>query len=824
MTNPYYTATGEPGTGAFAASAPMRSEFQDIEDGFNLLPALTAGTAVVVNSAGTALANTVGKLALAGDFITTGAFAVTLAASAAVTLTLPAVSGTLATLAGTETLSNKTFGSNVALGTPVSGVATNLTGTAVGLTAGNATNAVHATTADSATTATTATTVITNANLTGPITSVGNATSVAAQTGAGTTFAMQDSPSFTTPSLGVATATSINGLTITASTGTLTLTNGKTFSVAKSITLDGTDGTTMTFPSTSATIARTDAANTFTGIQTFSTPIAAGSVATMTATVGGGVPTPPNNTTTFLRGDGTFAVPASSGTVNSGTAGQLAYYATSTTAVSGNANATISNGAMTLGVAGSVVGTLALTNTTSGSITLATPSGALGSVTLTLPAATDTLVGKATTDTLSNKTLVAPVLGAATATSINKMAITAPATSSTLAVADGKTFTASNTMTLAAGADGQTWTFPSSSDTVVTLGATQTLTNKTLTAAALGSSTATTQTANDNSTKVATTAYVDAAVGGAGAATAPQGRLTLTSATPVLTGGVSSATTIYYALYECGSKVPIYNGSSFVMTTFAELSNVLANSSTGKAGPAAAANNSNYDMFIWSDSGTVRLTRGPAWSSDTSRGTGAGTTELQYVLGFLTNKVAITNGPGAGLGTYVGTIRTDGSARCNWIPGGSGAGGVAAILGVWNLYNRVSVAVTVYDTTSSWNYSTATWRSADNSNNNRVSFVYGLQEDVIEAAYATSQNGSSTSVYADIGVGYDSTSATSGSVSQGNSVSATAAAAMPPAHYEVQPIGAHYFQALENGGGTATCTFFGNNGTQFFALTVRGMF
>lgn len=33
--------------------------------------------------------------------------------------------------------------------------------------------------------------------------------------------------------------------------------------------------------------------------------------ATMTATVGGLVPTPPNNTTTFLRGDGTFAAPVS---------------------------------------------------------------------------------------------------------------------------------------------------------------------------------------------------------------------------------------------------------------------------------------------------------------------------------------------------------------------------------------------------------------------------------------------------------------------------------------------------------------------------------
>ncbi len=44
---------------------------------------------------------------------------------------------------------------------------------------------------------------------------------------------------------------------------------------------------------------------------------------------------------------------------------------------------------------------------------------------------------------------------------------------------------------------------------LVDVSSTQTLTNKTLTTAALGSSTATTQSASDNSTKVATTAYVD---------------------------------------------------------------------------------------------------------------------------------------------------------------------------------------------------------------------------------------------------------------------------------------------------------------------------
>lgn len=75
-----------------------------------------------------------------------------------------------------------------ALGTPASGVATNLTGTASGLTAG---------------------TVTTNANLTGPITSVGNATTIASQTGTGSTFAMSTSPTLVTPTLGSAGATAI---------------------------------------------------------------------------------------------------------------------------------------------------------------------------------------------------------------------------------------------------------------------------------------------------------------------------------------------------------------------------------------------------------------------------------------------------------------------------------------------------------------------------------------------------------------------------------------------------------------------------------------
>ena len=64
------------------------------------------------------------------------------------------------------------------------------------------------------------------------------------------------SPTLTTPVLGVASATTINKVTITApATGsTITIADGKTFQATSSLALAGTDGTTMTFPSVSSTI------------------------------------------------------------------------------------------------------------------------------------------------------------------------------------------------------------------------------------------------------------------------------------------------------------------------------------------------------------------------------------------------------------------------------------------------------------------------------------------------------------------------------------------------------------------------------------------
>ena len=60
---------------------------------------------------------------------------------------------------------------------------------------------------------------------------------------------------------------------------------------------------------------------------------------------------------------------------------------------------------------------------TSGSVTLQAPAVAGASV-LTLPVATDTLVGKATTDTLTNKTLTSPTISGAVVSAMGSSVLT----------------------------------------------------------------------------------------------------------------------------------------------------------------------------------------------------------------------------------------------------------------------------------------------------------------------------------------------------------------------------------------------------------------
>ncbi len=117
------------------------------------------------------------------------------------------------------------------------------------------------------------------------------------------------------------TATTVNKVTVTApaSSAVLTIADGKTLTVSNTLTLAGTNSTTMTFPTTSATIARTDAANTFTGTQTVGALVASG-VTQAAVAVGSSIAASATNAgTTYLlntAGGSTLTLPAATGTGN----------------------------------------------------------------------------------------------------------------------------------------------------------------------------------------------------------------------------------------------------------------------------------------------------------------------------------------------------------------------------------------------------------------------------------------------------------------------------------------------------------------------------
>lgn len=237
----------------------------------------------------------------------------------------------------------------------------------------------------------------------------------------------------------------------------------------------------------------------------------------------------------------------------------------------------------------------------------------------------------------------------------------------------------------------------------------------------------------------------------------PQGRLTTTSGVAVMTSNALAATTLYYTPSN-GNMVPIYDGTKFVPRLFVQMSQLTTDTTKS---PAACAADTNYDLFVWDDAGTLRCTRGPAWTNSgagtSARGTGAGTTELDFTTPFATNKNAITNGPAANRGTYVGSIRTNASSQIDMSFGGSASGGVAGFNGIWNMYNRVLGAFVCIDNGASYTYNVDAIRRARNSANNQHTFFFGLPQDAYSCNYSMRVDTPATvNAFGQIGMGLNS--------------------------------------------------------------------
>jgi hypothetical protein len=246
----------------------------------------------------------------------------------------------------------------------------------------------------------------------------------------------------------------------------------------------------------------------------------------------------------------------------------------------------------------------------------------------------------------------------------------------------------------------------------------------------------------------------------------PQGRLTLTTGTPVLVNGVSAGTAVYYTQYT-GNIVPVYDGTQFNARALgADLALTLN---------ANHVANAIYDIFIFWDGTSLQIGTGVAWNAAGAgagaRGTGAGTTEIVRVNGLWTNKFDISyrNGATTGTitanqGTYVGSIAMDGTngqVSCHT------AYGQSRKWGVWNAYNRVPIVLKAGDATASWPYTTNTARPSNNSTANAVTVFCGLSEPTIKvdfSQYVFGTGVTAASVITDwvTGIGWNSTTAFSG--------------------------------------------------------------
>jgi hypothetical protein len=287
----------------------------------------------------------------------------------------------------------------------------------------------------------------------------------------------------------------------------------------------------------------------------------------------------------------------------------------------------------------------------------------------------------------------------------------------------------------------------------------------------------------------------------AGTTFPPQGRLTLVTGTPVMASSVTGVTTVYYTPYV-GQRCPIWDGVSFVM---ADLGGELTQTLSDATKSPAAAGNYGYDMFVWNDAGVPRCTRGFPWSSSYVRGTGAGTSELIRVNGILVNKYAITNGPAAGCGTYVGSIHVSSSGYLDHIFGSFAASGGLSVFRIWNMYNRVDIITTVADDSVAYDYSTLVWRAANNSTNNSITFFVGVSEEPVYLAYRTRVGSSSGSSFGtpQIGIGINSTSTPSDRPSM--SIYGTSNFQGPSVtDYSAYILGHNTVYALEYGGTTSS--------------------
>lgn len=271
-----------------------------------------------------------------------------------------------------------------------------------------------------------------------------------------------------------------------------------------------------------------------------------------------------------------------------------------------------------------------------------------------------------------------------------------------------------------------------------------------------------------------------------------EGRLTLTTGTPVTSADVTAATTLYFTPYG-GNRIALYDGAVWTVRAFAELSIAV---------PATTA--TMYDVWVYDNAGVTTLEL-LAWTNDTTRATA-----LVLQDGVLCKTGALTR-------RYVGSFRTTGSS-------GQTEDSVLKRY-VWNYYNRVARQLQRFETTATWTYTTATYRQANGATANQVEIVVGVAEALVRLFLQALVHNDTGGTGGAVSIGEDSTTAAATTVLSGGLIFIQNASQPINATLEKYPaVGRHYYAWLEQSAASGTTTWYGQGNVGGGATTTQGLF
>lgn len=216
----------------------------------------------------------------------------------------------------------------------------------------------------------------------------------------------------------------------------------------------------------------------------------------------------------------------------------------------------------------------------------------------------------------------------------------------------------------------------------------------------------------------------------AGIAALAQGRLTLETNVPVSSTDQLAATTLYYTPYE-GDVIALYDTVETRWDAF-----TFTQRSLSLSGLTA---NTNYDVFLFNNSGTLTL-QAVAWSNSAAGG------------GTRANALSQLNGiwvKDSDKRRYLGTIRITGTT-------GQCEDSVVRRF-VWNAQNQVDRELAIGDSSGNYVYASATIRPARGTTNVRIEVLSGLQNSIINTITGVSSQTTTSNL--NFGLGLNSTTA-----------------------------------------------------------------